>query len=187
MILNDKQIAITGHTRGFGKFIYDQLILNNLMLGFSKSTGTDITKKSDRESLIETIIDFDVFINCAHDGFGQTELLYELYDKWQHQNKMILNIGSNAKDFTSYSEDGPYKYGVQKSALNLASKQLGRYDECRVVSIDFGYFENANDKYFIPYSDAYPFVEEALKSFEKPYRVLEVTIAHPPEKKERKN
>lgn len=175
----DKKIAITGHTRGFGKFLYDTLIEDNLVMGFSKSTGTDITKRSDRKQMIESISNCDVFINCAQSGFSQTDVLYEVFKEWQDQKKMIINIGSNARDFTS--RDRPYKYSVEKSALNLASKQLGRCGICRVSTVDFGYLvrpTGEEDRSIITYEEAYSYVENILASFGKSYRVLEVLIAH---------
>lgn len=175
----NKKIAITGHTRGFGKFLYNKLMHDNSVIGFSKSTGTDITNKTERREMIQKIHDCDVFINCAQSDFAQTELLYELFHEWQNLKKMIINIGSNARDFTS--RERPYKYSVEKSALNLASKQLGRCGLCKVATVDFGYLvrpENEKGKSIIPYEDAYSYIENVLSSFNKSYRVLEILIAH---------
>ena len=66
------KIAITGHTQGIGKCAFERLSPN--IIGFSKSTGYDITKFNDRKRIIEESKDCDIFINNANAGFGQTYL-----------------------------------------------------------------------------------------------------------------
>lgn len=170
------KIAITGHTRGFGKYMFRHLFEDgHEVLGFSKSTGYDITNKKHRESIIEQAEEFDIFINCAQARFAQTELLYNLFDKWDTQKKMIINIGSNARDFTNKNQ--PYKYGVQKLALNHASKQLGRAGICKVVTMDYGYLIRDQGS-SIGYDDAYFYIDVILQSFTKNHRLLEILVAH---------
>lgn len=83
--------AITGHTSGIGKRAFQRLDA----IGFSRSNGYDITNSIDRKRIIEQIQDCDVFINCAHSGFGATYLLLDLYDHWKDlPNKTIINVGS---------------------------------------------------------------------------------------------
>jgi len=175
----DKKIAITGHTRGFGKYMYDRLIKDNFVMGFSKSAGTDITVKHDRKNMIQFILDFDIFINCAQSGFSQTDLLYEMYEEWKDQRKLIINIGSNARDYINKNK--PYKYSVEKNALNNASKQLGRLSLCKVCTVDYGYLVRPKtelNKSSISYSEAYEYVNLALESYNKSHRLLEVLVAH---------
>ena len=50
------KIAITGHTKGIGKCIFDNIISD----GFSRTNGFDITKP---DTFIDSIKNFDVFIN----------------------------------------------------------------------------------------------------------------------------
>ena len=47
------KIAITGHTKGIGKHLYDNLSLAYEVKGFSKSEGYDICKDKDRNAIIE--------------------------------------------------------------------------------------------------------------------------------------
>lgn len=170
------KIAITGHTRGFGKYMFDKLTAEgHTVLGFSKSTGHDITIPNDRYDIIHKSKECDIFINCAHHGYSQTELLYELFYKWKTQNKIIINLGSNARDFTN--RDRPYDYSVQKLALNHASKQLGRANICKVVTVDYGFLVR-DEGTTIGYDDAYFYIDIALQSYKKNHRLLEILIAH---------
>ena len=82
--------AVTGHTQGIGKGIFDRLSTN--CLGFSKSTGYDITKKVDRLSIIKQIKDCDVFINNATDSMGQTLMLIDLFYEWKDLEKTIIKV-----------------------------------------------------------------------------------------------
>jgi NAD(P)-dependent dehydrogenase (short-subunit alcohol dehydrogenase family) len=90
------KIAITGHTRGLGLAISHQFTsAGHQVVGFSKSTGYDITK--DRSIILEQSNDCDIFVNNAYDmydHFAQTELLKELVSRWENKNKLIINIGS---------------------------------------------------------------------------------------------
>lgn len=170
------KIAITGNTRGFGKYMFDRLAgSGHEVIGFSKSNGVDITHPGNRKFLIKQIEDCDVFINNAQEGFSQTEMLYDLFFAWRGSKKLIINIGSNARDFTN--RDQPYSYSVQKLALNHASKQLGRSDICKVVTVDFG-FLTRDDGSVIGYENAYEYVDIALQTLNKNYRLLEILVAH---------
>ena len=67
-----KKLAVTGHTKRIGKAIYDAFPNS---IGLSKSTGYDITDENSRTRILHAVRDCDIFINNAHDGFGQVELL----------------------------------------------------------------------------------------------------------------
>jgi hypothetical protein len=88
--------AITGHTQGIGLAIFNKLSPN--IVGFSKTTGYDVCTALDRNRIILESADCDVFINNAPAGFGQSELLLELWKKWKDTRKTIINIGSRIAD-----------------------------------------------------------------------------------------
>jgi hypothetical protein len=90
--------AITGHTGGIGKRFFERLSPN--VIGFSKSTGYDITSSHDRRRIINEVEDCDVFVNNASAGYGQTLLLIELFQTWKDQKKTIINIGSRIAEIT---------------------------------------------------------------------------------------
>lgn len=169
------KFALTGHTRGFGKYILEKISKEHEVKCFSKSTGFDITKKDIRTSIVDQIDNCDVFINCAQQGYAQIELLYDVFYSWAEKPKLILNIGSNARDFTN--RDRPYDYAIQKLALNHASKQLGRSNICKVVTVDFGFLIR-DEGSTIGYESAFEYVEIALNSLNKKHRLLEILVAH---------
>ena len=87
--------AITGHTAGVGKRAFERLDA----MGFSRSNGYDITVKEDRKRIVSQIKDCDVFINCAHSGFGSTYLLLDVFNAWRNlPNKTIINVGSRVAE-----------------------------------------------------------------------------------------
>lgn len=90
--------AITGHTQGIGKRLFQSLSPNSI--GFSKSTGYDITLRDDRRRIIQESADCDVFINNAADGFGQLHLFLELFQEWKDKSKTIINVGSRITEIT---------------------------------------------------------------------------------------
>lgn len=90
-------IAITGHTNGIGLGIFNYFQnKGHFVIGFSKSTGFDITSEEDRLSIIEKSKDCDIFVNCAYNNYDNSQfiLLQEIFNKWRGTNKQIINISS---------------------------------------------------------------------------------------------
>jgi hypothetical protein len=91
------KIAITGHTKGIGKSIADKFSSENYeVLGFSKSTGFDISKEQDRINIFNLASNADIFVNNAYDPEGQIDLLRKFINAWEGTNKRIINISSKA-------------------------------------------------------------------------------------------
>ena len=93
--------SITGHTRGIGKCAFERLSPN--VIGFSKSTGYDITNFSDRKRIIDESANCDVFINNAYNyedwDNSQLDMLKEIYADWiADKDKCIINMSSSAAD-----------------------------------------------------------------------------------------
>lgn len=105
---------ITGTRRGLGKALKDYY-------------GTT-----------ETLEECDVFINCKHDGFNQTSLLYEAATL----EKQIINIGSNSSDGIKTK---PHLYAIEKAALEKANEQLF-YQGVNTTVVKFGYFDSPRVK-----------------------------------------
>ena len=94
-----KTAVVTGHTGGIGKSIYEYFQSNGYrVVGFSKSTGCDISKKQDRDTVIQSLLEADVFVNNAYNNFddSQFELLTEAFVCWSTLDKLIINISSAA-------------------------------------------------------------------------------------------
>lgn len=139
------KVAITGHTNGIGKAIYDLLAVDGYseVIGFSLTTGFDIKNPESRQRIIDAVKDTDdVFINNAYDISGQTELLIDLYSHWKYkENKQIINIGSIATD-TPAMVESMIPYLARKASLHHAILQLQKQEhKCRVVNIRFGFVD----------------------------------------------
>jgi hypothetical protein len=122
------KIAITGHTAGIGKAFAEQLTeRGHSIVGISRREGENIRRVPHTASLIESC---ELFINNAQTGYAQTELLYEIWSRWQGQQKYIWNISTMMTESPINSQpDGQddltmSQYRNQKLALEEASKQL---------------------------------------------------------------
>jgi putative NADH-flavin reductase len=88
------KIAVTGHKRGIGKAFAEQLSdRGHTIVGISRSDGENIRRVAHTASLIEPC---DVFINNAISMYAQTELLFEVWHRWQHSDIVhhIWNIST---------------------------------------------------------------------------------------------
>jgi NADP-dependent 3-hydroxy acid dehydrogenase YdfG len=117
------KIAITGHTKGIGKAIFDYLLDNNYdIAGYSRSNGWNI---DNYQHCAKEISKYDCFINNAYsfaNGYSQTELLREVWKSWKDDpSKTIITIGSYGTEFTQ-RRDHPYT--IHKHALDQTVKQL---------------------------------------------------------------
>lgn len=119
--------AITGHTYGIGEALYNKLSPN--AIGFSKSTGYDITQRDIRKKIIKEVYDCDVFINNAPAGFSQAEMCLDLWHAWRDQPRIIINVGSRiAEDHVMLDCNTAYllEYSMHKRALRTLSTDLSR-------------------------------------------------------------
>lgn len=132
--------AVTGHTQGIGKALYDRLSPN--CVGFSKSTGTDINKASDRQVIIKEAAECDIFINNATDGFGQTLLLLDLVRAWGDKDKTIINVGSRIAELAN-PVNTMLNYQAEKLILKEMSVKLKDYGKCRIQYKWFAYVGTA--------------------------------------------
>lgn len=129
--------AITGHTRGIGKRAFERL--GPKVIGYSKSTGYDITSLQDRKKIIEQSSDCDIFINNAADGFGQILLFLELFEHWKDTNRTIINVGSRIAEIEILPESHYQllKYQAEKIILKEMSYRVSGI--CKVNYRWFGY------------------------------------------------
>ena len=124
------KIAITGHKRGIGQQFAKQLTQRgHVIVGISRSDGENIRRVVHTSSIIEPC---DMFINNAISMYAQTELLFEVWHRWQHSESKhhIWNISTRVCE---WNEDKQIKgltmresmeYRNQKMALELAHRQL---------------------------------------------------------------
>lgn len=136
------KIAITGHSKGIGKALYDHLIYKgHTCIGFSRSNGYDLEEK--QKLIIKGSLSSDVFVNNAWKGYEQINILTAMWEQWKYnENKTIVNISSLSKyPGLSGNKSG---YSAQKAALShqaflLMFQDPGR--KCRMININPGYVE----------------------------------------------
>ena len=124
------KIAITGHKRGLGQEFTKQLSsLGHEILGISRSDGENIRRIAHTASLVEPC---DMFINNAISLYAQTELLFEVWHRWQHSENThhIWNVSTKLCESTvdqfieGLTMRESMEYRNQKMSLELAHQQL---------------------------------------------------------------
>ena len=93
------KISVTGHTAGIGQAIFNHYQqLGHSVTGFSRSNGYNIALPEDRKRIICDAQESDIFFNNAHDWYGdnfaEVTLFENLWQVWQGQKKIIVNISS---------------------------------------------------------------------------------------------
>jgi hypothetical protein len=130
--------SITGHTAGIGKRLYERLSPD--AIGFSLSSGYDITDINDRKKIITESRDCNVFVNNATSEFGQTLLFLELFREWCNDpDKTIINVGSRIAELNTlpFDKQDLLKYQAEKLILKeMSSRVVGR---CKVKYKWFAY------------------------------------------------
>lgn len=164
-------IALTGHTKGIGKALYEKSLPH--CIGFSTSTGYDIRKKEDRARIIKESADCDIFINCAHNEYGQSLLLLDYFKEYHNTNKTIVNVGSRAAEDTYIIKSPEYfhflDYQNQKRHLkNLCLDLQQTSVSLKVKYVWYGYvgterilnkYPNLTEKDYISIAEAVNIIE----------------------------
>ncbi len=170
-----KRYAITGHTKRIGQALYDALP----SIGFSKSNGYNITNKDDRAKIIKESADCDIFINNAHEGFGQVELLNELFNDWKAQDKLIINIGVDTVPYTNWQVVHK-QYPVEKVALHAQCEILHNEElrKCKITNLALGYVDTEFNK---DYNNPKLSYEEIIKTItwivEQPSEIKQLVLS----------
>ena len=124
------KIAITGHRKGIGQAFAEQLSARgHEIVGISRSDGENIRRTAHTASLIEPC---GMLINNAISFYAQTELLFEVWHKWQNIKEVhhIWNISTKVCerdhdiDIKGLTMRESMQYRNQKMALELAHHQL---------------------------------------------------------------
>jgi hypothetical protein len=130
--------ALTGHTQGIGKQLFERLSPN--VIGFSRSTGYDITRYDDCRRIIEESLDCDVFINNAHKPYSQTLIFINLIKAWKdREDKTIINVGSRITDLiVPDSSFDLLEYQASKIVLKEMTYKVPNV-KCKIKYKSFGY------------------------------------------------
>lgn len=103
------KIAITGHSKGIGKALFEYFENHgHTVVGFSRSGGFDISHESSRQHILNTLASCDVFINNAYALKAQKQLLLSAINLWEGTTNTIINIDSKStlmKNIPSYMEE----------------------------------------------------------------------------------
>lgn len=122
------KIAITGSTWGIGASIRARLEkLGHDVIDFSRSQGWDVADTAIQDRIVNEIQDCDIFVNNAHSGFAQVDLLFKVQESWRGQKKLIVNIGSSiTMRWDTKNRDARYRN--EKLALDDACEFLWNRD-----------------------------------------------------------
>ena len=116
------KIVITGGTAGIGLALAKQFETNgHEVVALSRRNGYNIRSLPKVADMIEPC---DMFINNAQVGFAQTELLFEVWRRWEGQHKTIVNISTKMTDMQIPPKREWDEYLIQKKALELAEGLL---------------------------------------------------------------
>jgi nucleoside-diphosphate-sugar epimerase len=118
------RIAITGHTAGIGQALANEYALaGHDIVGLSRREGNNIRNVPKICDLIESC---DMFINNAQAGYSQTEILFEMAQRWQGTKKHIVVISTMMTQDPISVLPGldMDQYRIQKVALETAVNQI---------------------------------------------------------------
>ena len=118
------KIAITGGTAGIGQALGNEYeTRGHEVLRLSRRTGHNIRVIPKIANQIESC---DMFINNAQAGYAQTELLFEMVQRWQGSKKQIVVISTMMTQHPISSLPGLEMdaYRIQKVALEEAVRQI---------------------------------------------------------------
>lgn len=116
------KIAITGGTAGIGLALAKKFETNgHEVLPLSRRNGYNIRSLPKVAAMIDPC---DMFINNAQVGFAQTELLFEIWRRWEGQPRTIVNISTQMTDLIVPPKREWDEYIIQKKALELAQNLL---------------------------------------------------------------
>ncbi len=135
-----KSIAVTGHTSGIGKGIYEYFQSHGYNVkGFSKDTGFDISVKENVDRIVELTRDCDLFFNNAYSGYAQVELA-KLWQQqhWSDRHYIINTSSMAAEPLAEIPKNFPWltPYGEEKYAINKVSWEINHSgSKCKSIVI----------------------------------------------------
>jgi nucleoside-diphosphate-sugar epimerase len=161
------KIAITGHTAGIGHALAKQyLTRNHEIVGLSKRQGYNIRDIPKIAGLVEPC---DMFINNAQAGYAQTELLFEMAQRWAGTKKHIVVISTmmTQAPVSTIDQLSMDQYRIQKLALEQAVQQI-RYRKLgvRLTIVRPGNIATSADKTVPPAADVDRWASTLINIFE---------------------
>jgi short-subunit dehydrogenase involved in D-alanine esterification of teichoic acids len=143
-----KKVAITGHTKGIGKCLYDVFLENDFkVVGFSRSTGHDISILNHRKLIIDQLSDVDIFINNAYFPQAQLELLKEVSTLWSGKDRVIVNLNSKTR-LISDPPDFLKEYATDKQQQHDYAISQHQRGLPQIISVTTGLVDTDMSKVF---------------------------------------
>jgi len=138
-------LFITGTRRGLGKYL------------------------SERWNTVATLEECDIFINCKDEN--QVELLH----KAAQLNKRIINIGSNAADWSCVHPEF-YMYSIDKMALDNANEILF-YQGINTTIIRPGWIDTERVSHINEKKMSTQYIAELIEwILDQPHRIKDITV-----------
>jgi NADP-dependent 3-hydroxy acid dehydrogenase YdfG len=161
------KIAITGHTAGIGRALAKLYIQQgHVIVGLSQREGNNIRNIPKIADQIEPC---DVFVNNAQAGYAQTELLFEMAQRWSGTKKHIVIISTQmTQDPVSVLPGLDMdQYRIQKVALEQAVQQIrNRRLSIRLTVVRPGNIATSADKTVPPAADVDNWAKTLMDIFE---------------------
>jgi len=136
-----KRVAVTGHTSGIGKEIYEYCQFHGAEVrGYSRSNGFDL-KEGDGDVVINALLKFDpeILFNHAWYPRAQNKILKILHTQWAEKEKVIINTGSA----TCYYSIGASIYEADKAELRdyciTKATDYPFKNKCRLHNVSMGW------------------------------------------------
>lgn len=148
------KIAITGHTAGIGRALAQQYELRgHTIVGLSQREGNNIR---NTPKICDQVEPCDIFVNNAQAGYAQTELLFEMAQRWSGTGKQIIVITTmmTQEPVSSLTGLGMDHYRLQKVTLEEAVRQIRhRRLGIKIVTVRPGNIATSPDKTVPPAAD----------------------------------
>ncbi len=148
------KIAITGGTAGIGQALGNEYqALGHEVLNLSRRTGHNIRVIPKIADAIEPC---DMFINNAQAGYAQTELLFEMAQRWAGSGKHIMVISTMMTQDPVSVLPGldMMAYRIQKTTLEQAVSQIrNSRPGIKITLIRPGNIATSTDKTVPPAAD----------------------------------
>ena len=148
------KIAITGHTAGIGQALAEEYqLMGYEIVGLSQRDGNNIR---NTPKICDQIEPCDVFVNNAQAGYAQTELLFEMAQRWSGTGKQIIVISTMMTQepvslLTGLDMD---HYRLQKVTLEEAVRQIRhRRLKVKIIVVRPGNIATGPDKTVPPAAD----------------------------------
>jgi len=161
------KIAITGHTAGIGQALTEEYVLDgHEVVGLSRRDGNNIR---NTPKICDQIEPCDVFVNNAQAGYAQTELLFEMAQRWAGTKKHIIVVSTMMTQEPVSSLPGldMDQYRLQKVALEEAVRQLRhRRLGVKITLVRPGNIATSPDKTVPPAADVNNWARTLLDLFD---------------------